>query len=108
MVIVFAQIYRRILQVEKGSFTPLIYTTYGGWGPQATRYHKRLATLIAKKSKDDYSAVMSNMRVRVRFELLRSILIAVRGVREKATPAAKPLSVTDFSLIPESLEYESY
>ena len=33
----------RILMVEKGSFTPLVYTTFGGWGPQATRYHKRLA-----------------------------------------------------------------
>jgi hypothetical protein len=23
----------RIIQVEKGTFTPLIYSTYGGWGP---------------------------------------------------------------------------
>ena len=28
----------RILTVEKGSFTPLVYTTFGGWAPQATRY----------------------------------------------------------------------
>ena len=32
----------RALQVEKGTFTPLLYTTFGGWGPQATAYHRRL------------------------------------------------------------------
>ena len=26
----------RVLTVERGSFTPLIYTTFGGWGPQST------------------------------------------------------------------------
>ena len=34
----------RIITVEKGTFTPLVYTTFfGGCGPQAKRYHKRLA-----------------------------------------------------------------
>ena len=31
----------RVLTVERGSFTPLIYTTFGGWGPQLTQYHKQ-------------------------------------------------------------------
>ena len=39
----------RILQVEKGSFTPLIFSTTGGMGPEATKYHRRIAQLISAK-----------------------------------------------------------
>ena len=98
----------RVLTVEKGSFTPLVYTTFGGWGPQATRYHKRLAERMSKKRNEDYSHIMSYMRTRIRFSLLRSVLIAVRGERGKRTPTAKPLSSISFNLIPEALQYECY
>ena len=57
----------RILAVDKGSFTPLIYTTFGGWGPQATAYHKRLASLISNKRNEEYHHVMNHIRTRIRF-----------------------------------------
>ena len=98
----------RVLTVERGSFTPLIYTTFGGWGPQATRYHKRLAEKVASKRNEDYSHVLSHMRARVRFSLLRSVLIAVRGERGKRQPSAKPLASTSFNLIPDMQDYESF
>ena len=60
----------RVMTVERGSFTPLIYTTFGGWGPQATRYHKRLAGRIALKRNEDYNHVLCHMRVRDCFSLL--------------------------------------
>ena len=88
----------RVLTVEKGSFTPLVYTTFGGWGPQATRYHRRLAEKISKKRNEDYSKIMSYMRTRVRFSLLRSVLVAVRGERGKKSNDAKPLASTSFNL----------
>ena len=69
----------RVIMVEKGTFTPLVYTTFGGWSPLATRYHKRLAELISRKRNEEYHHVMSHIRTRVRFSLLRSVLIAVRG-----------------------------
>ena len=69
----------RILAVDRGSFTPLIYTTFGGWGPQATAYHKKLTSLLAKKRNEEYSHVMNYIRTRIRFSLLRSVLVAVRG-----------------------------
>ena len=98
----------RVLQVEKGSFTPLIYTTFGGWGPQATRYHKRLAEKISAKRKEDYSDVLGYMRKRIRFSLLRSALVAIRGERGKRSGFAKPIAATSFNLIPETLQYECY
>ena len=98
----------RIINVEKGSFTPLIYTTYGGWGPQATRYHKRLAEQISKKRNEEYASIMNYMRTRVRFSILRSTLVAVRGERGKKPPTIKPLSSTSFNLIPDAMDYECF
>ena len=98
----------RVLTVEKGSFTPLVYTTFGGWAPQATKYHKRLAELISRKRNEEYHQVIAHIRTRVRFSLLRSVLVAVRGERGKRQQTSKPLSDVSFNMIPEAMEYESF
>ena len=46
---------RRVLDVEHGSFTPLVFTTTGGMGKECIRYHSRLAELIAAKKGEHYS-----------------------------------------------------
>ena len=97
----------RVLTVEKGSFTPLVYSTFGGWGPQAVRYHKRLAELVAKKRNEDYKHVINHMRTRIRFSLLRSVLVAIRGERGKRHSAA-PMSAVAFNMVPEAMQYESF
>ena len=38
---------RRVLKVEHGSFTPLVFSTSEGWGPSATVKFRRLAGLIS-------------------------------------------------------------
>ena len=48
---------RRILEVEHDSFTLLILSTTGGWGPSAQVTFKRLASLISGKYKKSYSTV---------------------------------------------------
>ena len=88
----------RVLQVERGSFTPIVGSTFGGWGKEAERHHRRIATLIAAKKNEEYADVISHIRTRLRFSLLRSILTAIRGVRGKSRPA-EPLSSVAFNLI---------
>ena len=39
----------RILQIEQGTFAPLIFTTTGGMAPECQMFHSRLAELIATK-----------------------------------------------------------
>ena len=97
----------RVLTVEKGSFTPLVYTTFGGWAPQAVRYHKRLAELIAIKKNEEYHHVINHIRTRIRFSLLRSVLVAVRGERGKRQLPSQPISSVSFNMIPEAMSYES-
>ena len=72
---------QRVIQVEKGSFTPLIFSTTGGMGPEATKYHKRVAELISLKKKEEYADVMRHIRTRIRFSILRGTLLAIRGDR---------------------------
>ena len=96
----------RIIQVEKGTFTPLIYSTSGGWGPQATRYHKRLAEKLSQKRGEEYAAIMCYMRTRIRFSILRSTLIAVRGERGRRQQSTQPVGATSFNLIPATMDYE--
>jgi len=41
----------RILQVENGSFTPLVFSTNGGMGRECSTFFKRLSEMIAEKRK---------------------------------------------------------
>ena len=88
----------RVLQVERGSFTPIVGSTFGGWGNEAKIYHKRIAKLIALKRNEEYADLINYIRTRLRFCLLKSVLVAVRGVRGKCRPAA-PLSSVSFNLV---------
>ena len=97
----------RVLQVEKGSFSPLIFSTTGGMGPEATRYHKRVAELISSKRGEKYSDVVNHIRTRIRFSLLKSVLIAVRGERgRRGKPNSAALSDISLNLVPQHASYE--
>ena len=97
----------RILQVEKGSFSPLIFSTTGGMGPECTKYHKRIAELLSNKRGESYSDVMNYLRTRIRFALLRSTLIAVRGERgRRRRMNDMPVSDLSLNLVPEQNSYE--
>ncbi len=100
----------RILQVEKGSFVPLVYTTTGGMGPQCERTHKRIAELVADKRNERYADVMSHIRTRLRFSLLKSILVAIRGARGRKALYSEEnnLNNISFNLIPYVKTYEGY
>ena len=89
----------RIIEIEKSSFTPLIFSTSGGMGQEATIFHKRLASQIAEKRNEDYNHVMNYIRTRLRFCILKSTLVALRGYRGKKNEA-EPISNISFNMIP--------
>ena len=73
----------RVVESEKGSFAPMVFLTTGGMGHQCTGILKTLADRIANKREEVYSHVITHLRTRLRFALLKSVLIAIRGVRGK-------------------------
>ena len=72
---------RRIMEVEHGSFTPLIFTTTGVMGHECTIFHKTLAQKLCKKRNERYEDVVRYMRVRFSFLALKSTLLCLRGSR---------------------------
>ena len=72
---------QRVMDVEQGTFTPLVFTTTGGMGEECKRYHNRLAELVAAKKGEDYTTTVSWIRSKVSFAILRSALLCLRGSR---------------------------
>ena len=73
----------RVRQIELGSFTPIVLSTYGGMGPEASTFFRRLAGLIANKKDQRYSLVITWLRTRLSVLLLRSALMCLRGTRHR-------------------------
>ena len=72
----------RILEIEQGSFTPLVLSCSGGLSRETDRFLKRLAQMIALKRKEEYCHVVSFLRRRIRFDLLKACVISLRGERK--------------------------
>ena len=92
----------RVLESEKGTFIPLIFTTSGGSGPLCRKFMKRLASRIADKKNEEYKDVIFHLRVRLRFAILRSTLMALRGQRGRRLKGVESVDEVSFNIIPEA------
>ena len=97
---------QRIIQVERASFTPLVFSTTGGMAPECTKFHKKIAEHISNKTKEEYCHVMNHLRTRIRFTLLKSTLVALRGERGKSRKPKVNFTELSFNTIPEMPSYE--
>ena len=73
----------RVLQLENGTFTPLIFSATGGMGNECRKFYKKLSEEIAEKRDENLSVVSSYIRTRISFALLRSALVCIRGSRSR-------------------------
>ena len=85
----------RVLEIEHGTFTPLVFTTTGGMAAECLRYHSRLADLIADKKAESYANTISWIRAKVSFAILRSAILCLRGSRSRRR---SPLNITDHDM----------
>jgi len=58
---------RQVLEVEQGTFTPLVFTSTGGMADECKRFHSCLAEVLALKKGDDYATTISWIRAKVSF-----------------------------------------
>ena len=86
---------RRIIEIEHGSFTPLVLSSTGGWGPSAQVTFKRLANLISVKYKKSYSQTMRMIQCKMAFSLIDSAVMFLRGARSSYHKPIKSLDLTD-------------
>ena len=71
----------RILELENGSFTPLVFSVNGGMGREAKIFYTRLAEMIAEKRDVQFSVATLFIRTKISFSLLKSTLLCIRGSR---------------------------
>ena len=68
-----------ILQVEHGSFTPLVMSATGGMSRECKKFYSRLAEMICKKTKTNYNVTITWIRRKTAFSLIKSVGICRRG-----------------------------
>ena len=73
----------RVMNVEQGCFTPLVFSANGGMGCECKKFYSVLAEMITIKRKQEYCITMSWLRRRISFSPMRSILLCIRGSRGK-------------------------
>ena len=71
---------QRIREVENATFNPLVFCT-GGAGPSASKVIKRIAGKLSDKKEDSYSDIITYIRTKISFALLRSSILCLRGSR---------------------------
>ena len=72
---------KRVMDVEHGSLTPLVFTTSGVMGYECEKYHKTLAEKISEKKGEKYQDVMRYLRVKLSYLSVRATLLCLRGSR---------------------------
>ena len=72
---------QRVLDVEMGSFTPLVFGTNGGMGADCNCFLKRLAEKLSEKNEDPYHVTITWIRTLLSFEILKSVHTCARGSR---------------------------
>ncbi len=96
-----------MINTERATFVPLVFTTAATASPECNKFHKRLAELISTKRKATYSSVISYIRTRVSFAMLKSLLVSIHGVRGKHEKVVqKSVANVSFGLIPSEETYE--
>ena len=83
----------RILQIEHGSFTPLIFSTLGGMSRECSTFYSKLADLFVERKSMDISQTLTWLRTTLSFALVKATNMCIRGSRNIKS-----------SIIPESFD----
>ena len=70
---------RIIMNIEHGTFAPLVFSLNGGIGNERLMFHKHVAEKIATKTEESYEEIISFIRCKLTFLIIRSCLLCIRG-----------------------------
>jgi len=87
---------QKVIDVEMGLFTPLVFGTNGGMGKECKLFLSNLTDKLSRKNGESYASAISWLRTRISLEILRSVHTCVHGSR---TPFDKNADfLDDFSV----------
>ena len=67
------------MNVEYATSTPLVFSLTGGEGHGTSTFHKYIAQKSCEKNEEKCEKVLSLIRWKISFLILRSVMISVRG-----------------------------
>ena len=73
---------QRVMDVEMGTFTPLVFGTNGDMGLDCQNFLRTLANKLSSKNNYPYGSVISWLRIQLSFAILRTVHRCVRGCRD--------------------------
>ena len=74
---------QRVIQVEHGSFTPLLFSAHGGCGYETQHFITTLTEKIATKRDMPSSVIANYVRKKISFSLVKSLVNCIRGTRTR-------------------------
>ena len=89
----------RIINVDHGSFNPLVFSCYGGMSRECSRFYSHAADLIAEKRKINKSVVSGWIKTRLNFSLILSCLLCIRGTRSIYEKDVDKMNESDIGLV---------
>ena len=89
----------RILNVEHGSFTPLVFSCFGGMSTECSHFYNRISDQISEKRDINTSKGRSWVRTKLSFCLLRSTNLCIWGSRTRHQYSHEPVSDTDIQVV---------
>ena len=69
------------MDIEHGTFTPLIFSVSGAMGKECSMFHKHIAERLAIKTGEKYGKIIFTIRCKLSFLIIKSALMCVRGSR---------------------------
>ena len=87
----------RVLQIERGSFTPLVFCTNGGKGRECRKFFQRLGQNIAEKRGISYNLVANWINRKISFALNKCIIVCIRGSRciKEMNPLSNEIDISE-------------
>ena len=76
----------RAREVEKATLTAAVMSTSGGMGKEMDMLVRQIAMKLSVKRGERYCDTVGFVRRRIRFDLLRTCVISLRGYKKTAAP----------------------
>ena len=88
----------RVLNVEHGTLTPLVFTCFGGMSIECSRFYNRLSEKISEKRGIEPSVAKSWVRTKINFSLLKTMNLCLRGSRSRKPHTDEELADTNIKM----------
>ena len=95
---------QRVIQVEHGSFTPIVLSAFGGFGKETSRFISNLVRKISDKHDLPTSTVANYVQTKISYTLIRAQVMCIRGsrTRRKIVIDTKEIEVVECTSIVQS------